>query len=239
MFSLFVRRDGLIDPPAIGEFDGHCHILPEIDDGPSTVEDAIKIAQILVEMGIKTVAATPHVISDVYPNTKKTILYATQKIQTALTKNNIALTVVPAAEYYAEYAFLELIEQHDILYFGPNKYVLFELPVEQPPMILENIIFQLKSAGYTPLLAHAERYRFLQKSPALVEKLKSLGVHFQINHPSFMLPKTSVRGEMARKLYVKGYVDVLGTDMHRATPLHRPQQKQKKGFRSFMGRKRV
>ena len=84
-------------------------------------------------------------------------------------------------------------------------------------MLLEEIIFNLKSAGYTPLLAHVERYRFLQKDPALTDELKRLEVHFQVNHPSFMLPRTSHTGEAARNLYVRGYVDTLGTDMHRAT----------------------
>ncbi|MBN2801464.1 MAG: hypothetical protein JXR91_00065 [Deltaproteobacteria bacterium] len=217
MFSLFIRRDGLIEPPQIGETDHHCHILCGIDDGPATMEGSVNIAKILLSMGIKTVTATPHIISDLYPNTPAGIRQSVEELQNELIEKNLPLKVVAGAEYYAEQSFLESIEQNALLSFGDEKYVLFECPVETEPMILESIIFQLKSNGYTPLLAHAERYHFLQRDFKLAAHLKNLGVHFQVNHPSFLLPKTTHTGEMARKLYIKGFVNVLGTDMHRAT----------------------
>jgi tyrosine-protein phosphatase YwqE len=83
--------------------------------------------------------------------------------------------------------------------------------------MLNELIFALKSFGYSPLLAHVERYHFLQDDFKLAIELKRLGVSFQVNHPSFMLPATSRRGNLARLLYKKGMIDVLGSDMHRAT----------------------
>jgi len=165
MFSLLIRRDGLIDPPAMGRTDAHCHVLP-----------------------------------------------------------GLAIEVVAGAEYYAEPELLERIERRDLLAFGEERYVLFESPVEQQPMILEEIGFRLLAAGYTPLLAHVERYRFLQQDLEAVEHLRRIGIRFQVNHPSFHLPKTSHRGEMARRLYTKGFADVLGTDMHRAVPWDVPSR---------------
>lgn len=218
MFSLFVRRDGLIDPPAVGEFDAHCHLLPGIDDGPKDERGTLAMARLLIEMGIKTVVATPHVISDVYPNTTDGILRATEKLRQLLRDSGLTIDVLAGAEYYAENSLIKQIEAKDVLCFTEKKYVLFESPVERAPMVLEDLVYTLKSNGYTPLLAHAERYKFLQTDDGLVSHLRNLGVHFQLNHPSFLLPKTSRRGEMARKLYIKGMVDMLGTDMHRATP---------------------
>jgi protein-tyrosine phosphatase len=217
LFSLLIRRDGLIDPPAMGPVDAHCHILPGMDDGPRDERGALAIARLLAEMGVSTVVATPHVISDVYQNTTASILEAVERLRRLLFSSGIALDVVPGAEYYAEAAFLSLVDRRDLLSFGAERHVLFESPVEQAPMILEEIGFRLLSAGYTPLLAHAERYRFLQRDRALAEHLRRLGFRFQVNHPSFHLPRTSQRGEMARWLYLRGFVDVLGTDMHRAT----------------------
>ncbi|MFO8071169.1 MAG: CpsB/CapC family capsule biosynthesis tyrosine phosphatase [Polyangia bacterium] len=222
MFSLLVRRDGLIDPPEMGEIDCHCHILPGIDDGPSDDRGSLAIARLLIEMDVERVVATPHVISDIYPNTTERILGAVERLRRLLRDSGLALEVLPGAEYYAEGELLERIARDDLLSFGEERYVLFESPVEQPPMILEEIAFELKSAGYTPLLAHVERYRFLQGDEGRIAHLRRLGVRFQVNHPSFLLPKTSRRGEMARWLYIKGMVDMLGTDMHRATPWVRP-----------------
>jgi tyrosine-protein phosphatase YwqE len=222
MFSLFIRRDGLIDPPAMGRTDAHCHVLPGIDDGPKDDLGALAIARLLCEMGVQQIVATPHVISDLYPNSSAKILGAVEKLNKLLSASGLAIDVVAGAEYYAESELLSRIEQRDLLAFGEEKYVLFESPVENQPMILEEIGFRLQSAGYTPLLAHVERYRYLQGDFDAVEHLRKIGIRFQVNHPSFHLPKTSHRGEMARKLYVKGLVDVLGTDMHRATPWDRP-----------------
>jgi tyrosine-protein phosphatase YwqE len=218
MFSLLVRRDGLIDPPAMGEIDCHCHLLPGIDDGPRNERDTLAIARLLIEMGVRRVVATPHVIADVYPNTTERILEGVESVRRLLRASGLGLEVVPGAEYYVEIELLRRIERADLLAFGEERYVLFESPVDHPPMMLEDVAFGLRSAGYTPLLAHVERYRFLQGDEERVRHLRRLGVRFQVNHPSFLLPRTSHRGEMARWLYIKGFVDQLGTDMHRATP---------------------
>jgi len=224
MFSLLIRRDGLIDPPPMGERDSHCHILPGIDDGPKDDHGALAIARLLCEMGVRKVVATPHVISDVYPNSTAKISAAVDALRRLFSASGLGIEVEAGAEYYAEGELLDRIERRDLLAFGAEKYVLFESPVERRPMVLEDIAFSLASAGYTPLLAHVERYAFLRKDPDAVAHLREIGVRFQVNHPSFHLPKTSGRGEMARSLYVKGLVDVLGTDMHRATPWDQPSR---------------
>ena len=216
-----IRRDGLIEPPPIGELDAHCHLLPDIDDGPLDDHEALAIARLLLEMGVRTVVATPHVISDVYPNSTECILEGVDRMRRLLSESGLALEILAGAEYYAESDLLGRIARDDLLAFRPEKYVLFESPVERQPMVLEEIVFSLRSAGYTPLLAHVERYRYLQTDHELVDHLRRLGVCFQVNHPSFLLPKTSRRGEMARWLYTRGFVDLLGTDMHRASPLMR------------------
>lgn len=223
----------MIDPPPMTSLDAHCHLLPGIDDGPKSMVGSVKMAQLLTEMGVQTVVATPHVISDVYPNTVDIIEEKTREVQAELNQQSIPLKVIPGAEYYIEPAFQENIEKGNIICFGTERYVLFESPVENKPLLLESIVFSLKSAGYTPLLAHAERYRFLQNNKDEYQHLKKLGVHFQVNHPSYHLPQTSTRGETARWLHVKGLVDLLGTDLHRATPWIHAHPKPKRRFWSL------
>jgi protein-tyrosine phosphatase len=217
MFSLLVRRDGLIEPPAMSEVDAHCHILPGIDDGSPNEKTSIAIANLLLELGVKTVVATPHVISDIYQTTSEQILESVRKISRLFKKIGLPIKVIPGAEYYVERKFIDRIEKDDLLSWSDEKYVLFESPVTREPMLLEEVVFKLKSSGYTPVLAHAERYRWLQQDLARIDQLKRLGIRFQVNHPSFHLPKISRSGELARLLYIKGYVDLFGTDIHRAT----------------------
>lgn len=217
MFSLFMRRDGLIDPPAFGEVDSHCHILPGLDDGAPDERTALAIARVLVEMGVRRAVATPHVMSDAYPNSTAAIVDACEALRRVLADHELPLELVPGAEYYVEKELLRRIDAGDILGFGEERHVLFEAPVEHEPLLLDDVVFQLRCAGYTPVLAHVERYRYLRDNPQRLAELHRVGVKFQVNHPSFYLPKTSRRGEAARRLYIKGQVDLLGTDMHRAT----------------------
>jgi len=191
MFSLFVRRGGLIEPPIMNEIDAHCHILPGIDDGSPSNETSIAIANLLIELGVKTVVATPHVINDIYPNSTKKILDAVASLKKLFHKKSIPLNIIPGAEYYVEKGFLDKIEKGDILSWGKERYVLFETPMEREPLLLEEVIFSLKTAGYTPVLAHPEQYRFLQGNPELQTHLRQLGTKFQVNHPSFHLPKST------------------------------------------------
>jgi protein-tyrosine phosphatase len=218
MFSILVRRDGLIDPPPMGEFDAHCHLLPGIDDGPKDVAGSLAIARSLSWMGIKSVVATPHVMSDVYPNSTEGISTAAEAFRIRLREEGIPLEVTAGAEYYLEPELLGRIERGDLLSFGEKRYVLFEGPLAQKSVILEDVIFRLKVAGYTPLLAHPERYHYFSKKPGpdAFARLKELGVCFQVNYPSFLLPRTSRSGETARWLYTKGLIDLFGTDMHQA-----------------------
>jgi protein-tyrosine phosphatase len=215
MFSLFIRRNGLIDPPVMAEIDAHCHILPRMDDGSADEEAAMAIARLLLEIGVRTVVATPHVISDIYPNTTESILTAVEALRLLLKESGLPLEILPGAEYYAEHEFLDRIKRRDLLSFGEERYVLFESPIDRAPIMLDEVVFLLKAKGYTPLLAHAERYLFLQDDHDAILTLRRLGARFQVNHPSFMLAKTSQRGELARWLYIKGFMDMLGTDMHR------------------------
>ncbi len=217
MFSLLVRRNGLIEPPELGRVDHHCHILPGIDDGPSTLQGSLEIAHLLFTMGIRKIVATPHVISDLFPNTSSVIVEAVNTLQQYLDLHRVGIRIVAGAEYYCEPALLALVARDDLLSFGEQKYVLFESPVRQAPAMLKELTFSLKGFGYSPLLAHAERYHFLQRDFDLAVELKRIGVSFQVNHPSFLLPGTSRSGNLARLLYKKGMVDVLGSDMHRAT----------------------
>jgi len=231
MFSLLVRRDGLIEPPPMDGTDSHCHILPGLDDGAPDDETAIAIAGLLVEMGIHTVVATPHVISDVFPNSTASILDAANRFSALLSERKIPLRLIPGAEYYLEKHLLQRIAKDDIIAWGKERFVLFESPVEREPMLLDEVVFSLKSAGYTPVFAHVERYRYLQNDYERIRELKRLGVRFQVNHPSFHLPKISRRGELARLLYIKGLVDLFGTDFHRATMNNCQQKKRRTGMR--------
>jgi protein-tyrosine phosphatase len=131
MFSLLVRRDGLIEPPRMSAVDTHCHILPGLDDGAPDEEMSCAIAHLLLALGVREVVATPHVMSDAYPNTSAGIKDAVGRLEELFERREIPLGIVPGAEYYVERQLLDQIERDDVLAWGEERYVLFETPMHQ------------------------------------------------------------------------------------------------------------
>lgn len=135
-------------------------------------------------------------------------------MRTVIQQAGIKLELEAAAEYYFDEFFLKYVHNETLLTFG-DKYVLFELPAMSKPPQVEDAVFDLTLKGYKPILAHPERYSFYQE-PGLesLEKLKSMGVLFQLNALSligFYSPKVQ---KFARQLIKNNWIEFVGSDMH-------------------------
>ncbi len=193
--------------------DIHSHLIPSIDDGAKDMERSIELILALKDMGYKKLITTPHV-SDMFPNSTKTILDGYANLKLELKKRDIDIEIEVAAEYYADDTFEELLKNRDILTFGKEKYLLFELSYFTLPSDLDSLIHEIKMSGYTPILAHPERYVYFHNDISQYHHIKSLGVLFQINFISlenyYSLEVTNV----VKKLIVEGLVDFIGSDIH-------------------------
>jgi protein-tyrosine phosphatase len=198
--------------------DIHSHILPNLDDGAESIEQSLLMVKGLYSLGYRKLIATPHVMSGYYQNTSAKILEATLTLKNVLRRQNIPIEIEAAAEYYLENGFFHLIEQGDILTFGgEKKYLLFETSfVEKASYLLESVL-KIKQAGYTPVLAHPERYAYLEIK--LLERLSSHGVLFQINANSLAGYYTKQAQEMAELMISKKMVSFIGSDCHNETQL--------------------
>jgi len=193
--------------------DLHSHLLPGIDDGVQTIEEAVAIIKKFKLLGYSKLITTPHIISDLYPNNRKIITQKLHDVQEALKKENIDIDIEASAEYYVDMEFLKLIENDDLIPFKGN-YILFETAYSSKPMILEQVIYRLKEKGYIPVLAHPERYRYLHKNMDLYKDLKVQGVLFQVNIKSLQ-NKSKPIYKIALNLIKLGLVDFMGSDVHK------------------------
>lgn len=212
MFSIFNSKVTL----PIGELlqvDMHSHILPGIDDGAKDVEESINLIDGLLNMGYKELIATPHVLLDYYPNTPESIESAKQQLQAELDKRGYDLSITYAAEYMLDHHFLTLLEADNVLSFG-NQYLLVETMFQQMPYDLENMLFQIQLKKYQPVLAHPERYLYVDKTLKQLEPLKDRSCLFQVNLLSFLGYYGKREQEIALRLLDSGMVDFIGTDMH-------------------------
>ena len=138
--------------------DTHCHILPELDDGPTTWDESIAMAQRAAQDGISHIIATPHYKKGIYENTGNSILQQVDLLNQLLIKNDISLTVLPGCEISLYEDMLKDILDRKVLTLNHSPYVLIELPGEiRISHQLEDTFFNLQLKGFIPIIAHIER----------------------------------------------------------------------------------
>jgi len=172
--------------------DLHTHILFEMDDGAKSIEESITLLQMELDSGIHTVALTPHCIPaadrlEKFFN-KRNEVYT--RLVLEVKKQKLPVNLILGAEVAFTPQLLEL--DVDKLCYEGTKTILVELPMSNYPPFVQDVFYKLLLEGYTPLIAHTERYPYFAKNPQLLEKLVDMGAHVQIN-----------AGPLTRKLYSK------------------------------------
>ncbi len=190
--------------------DIHSHLLPGIDDGVKSLDESIEIIKKFISLGYKKLIITPHVMEDTYNNSTKIILNKFKELQNAVKNLDIELDI--SAEYYADSEFLKRIETGDLLPIN-DKYLLFETSYYEKPINLEEIVFKIQTKGLTPVLAHPERYRYIEDLDDY-KKLKDLGVLFQCNINSFGGFYGKNVQKKVKYLAKQHMIDFLGSDCH-------------------------
>lgn len=213
MFTLFKSKPALKDLIPDNHIDIHSHLLPGIDDGAKTFEDSLRLTQALQNLGVTQFITTPHIIQHVWDNTHEQILSNKTETLRQLQQNNINIPFNAAAEYMMDDQFVRLFKSGQLLTLKDN-YVLVEMSYINPPMQLYSILFDLRIAGYIPVLAHPERYLFYHNNFNEYQKLKKAGCLFQLN----LLAVVGYYGDnitkIAGQLLQKGMYDFVGTDLH-------------------------
>lgn len=164
--------------------DIHSHILPGVDDGASTSEEAILIAQAAAEEGITTIIATPHHQNGKYINGKQSILENVEALNTLLRNENIPLTILPGQETRIHGDLMNELETDVILPLNHTNYVFIELPSGHVPRYTEQMLFDIQLKGFTPIIVHPERNVEFIENPDLLYKLVNKGALTQITSSS-------------------------------------------------------
>lgn len=213
MFGLFKSSKVNPDLSFLG-VDMHSHLLPALDDGLQTMEETIFFIDELNKMGYEKLICTPHILSDVHPNSPQTILPRLAEVQQALKEKNIKVKVEAAAEYMVDHEFEQLIKRGEqLLTFGKN-FILIEMSYLAPSPNLDQVIFDLRLAGLQPIIAHPERYNYYHHNFEAYKKMKDSGCWFQVNLLSLSGYYGKHIKKAGEKLIAEGMIDLVGTDMH-------------------------
>lgn len=193
----------------------HCHILPGVDDGVENMDESLAILSEYERMGIESVWLTPHIMEDV-PNTTDQLRTRFEELKNAY-KGHIRLRL--ASENMIDKLFLERLDANDLLPIGDKQNMLLvETSYFSPPMNLHGTIERIKSKGYYPVIAHPERYNYID-SLREYEKLKDLGAKFQLNLLSLSGHYGRRAHDKSHDMLRKGMYDMFGSDLHRLEQL--------------------
>ncbi len=194
--------------------DMHAHFLPGIDDGASDMTESLLLIQKLAESGYKKLVATPHVMNDFFRNTPEIIMGKLAEVKQAVAEKGWDIEIEAAAEYYLDEFFIEKLNKEEpLLTFGEG-YLLFETSFINQPAQLNEAIFLMQSLHYKPILAHPERYMYLQDNFSKCVELFENGVLFQININSLAGYYAMPAQLLAERLIDQKMVHFAGTDCH-------------------------
>lgn len=240
MFDFLKRKD----PPAVIKTlpiitDIHSHILPGIDDGAPDIATSIQLVKGIYALGIRKTVATPHIIGDLYRNTPATINQALQYLKNACEEEEIAIEISAAAEYMLDDYFLQLLRQPDPLLTIQDNFLLTEQSFASPTGNLHEIVFEIISAGYRPIMAHPERYSFYHQNHDNYSRLKDMGFLLQVNLLSLIGYYGKATAKAAKYIISNGLADLVGTDMHHDRHLEMLRHpKSLRLFDEFLGNKK-
>ena len=188
-----------------GFVDSHSHILPGVDDGIKTIEESLEVLAHFDSLGVKKVRLTPHVMNGV--EHWEDVLQAFDTLRRRYT-GEIALEL--GAEYMLDSGFQKRLEKGVQPLYGDC--MLVETSYFSPPNNLDELLYNVLLAGYTPVIAHPERYLYMRYSDYC--ELKNKDCLLQLN----LLSLSGYYGKQVMKkaesLLEKGMYNMVGTDLH-------------------------
>lgn len=193
----------------------HSHIIPGVDDGSVDMEESLQMIKIAYESGVRRLCATPHIREGWRT---ETVILRKKLDELIALKNQLGLIdmeLLLGAEYMLDEFLMEKLLKREVLTL-PGNLVLVETSFYAPPINLDEMLFEIEIKGYTPLIAHPERYDFYQRTPSTYTSLKDKGYLFQLDLISLQGGYGRSTQKTAKILLEQGMFDYVGSDMHSA-----------------------
>lgn len=203
--------------------DIHTHILPGIDDGAEDIYDTLEMAGMAAEIGVTAIVATPHcnlpgIFDNYFGNAYIQIF---QTAARAIREEGISIKLCPGMEAFGTYDLPQLIVDGKIMPLNQSRYILIEFSFDEDPGFATDLLKRVREVGAKPVVAHAERYEFVQDDPQIVYQWRKKGYVIQVNKGSFLGRFGRSAQETAYRLLRHNLVSVVASDAHspfRRTP---------------------
>ncbi len=194
--------------------DTHSHVLPDLDDGPKTIEESLLTLREACRQGLDGMIVTPHYHPGRYMVRADAVWAALEKVRECAVRDALPLTLFPGQECYYHRGLVKALEAGEVLTLGGSRFVLVEFDPSVPYSDIQYAIRDLTASGYRPVVAHFERYQCLYGQRKRLGELRESGAMLQMNYDRLLERGGFLRPNPWKGLLKGGYVDFLGSDTH-------------------------
>lgn len=205
--------------------DIHSHIIPKADDGSKSIEETFNVLKEAEKAGFTDIISTSHYIEGHYELNKEDRQAWITALNAGMKKENININLYTGAEIFVSENMCDNIASGAICTLNNTRYVLFELPMNNKTVYLEEVIFNLISMDLVPIIAHPERYSYIQKDPSILFDYIEMGVLFQSNYASIIGYYGKEAKNTVKKLLQHKMIHFFGSDNHRQNTIYADMNK--------------
>ncbi len=193
--------------------DLHSHLLPGADDGVATEAEALECLRAAVDAGFADIVLSRHQMAGVYSLSAEAAREGRESLQLAADAEGIAIRLHDGAEHYADDVFLGAVASGPETIAG-GRTLLVEVPMMGMPPFMADMAFRIRVKGFSPLLAHVERYREVIDKPRRGRELAEMGYLLQVNLGSLAGVYGRKVERAARELLDDGQIFCVAGDVH-------------------------
>ena len=200
--------------------DFHTHIIPQIDDGSKSVEETFNLIKEAKEAGFNKIISTSHYLINQYEEKEEQRKALLNAIEIKANESIGQIELYLGSEIYVDMNIVDFLKEKKASTINNSRYVLFELPMRRKFFAIKEIIYKLLENSYIPIIAHPERYLFVQQNPNELIELIEMGVLFQANYGSFIGIYGNEVKKTAKKLIKNDMIHFLGSDVHKQNSIY-------------------
>lgn len=201
--------------------DLHNHLIPGVDDGAVDLAESVQMVRQYLESGYRGAVCTSHYYPGGYETTRQLIDEGIGRLSQALLRQGLEFDLYPGNELFLDMNTLEKLNAEEVYSLNNSRFVLLELPFQTEPNYGMNMVYQLQLKGYVPILAHCERYTYVQKNTDWLLEYIRKGCLIQGNLSSLRSPEDSSTRKTLLELMDRHMIHFLCTDAH-GTQLRSP-----------------
>lgn len=196
------------------KIDIHSHILPGIDDGAENIEEALKMLRCAAQEGITQMIATPHFHYRRGHASAEKVRETLDKLQSAANREKLPIKLYAGNELYYTHELLEQVKEGRVLTLAESDYILLEFSTASEPRKIQNAVYEFLSEGYSPVIAHIERYQAFLENTEFAEEIAKMGAYYQLNASSLTETFGWRLKKFAKHMLQEGLVQFVATDAH-------------------------